>query len=226
MPGITGTVRVTAKISPPATEDQYPVTDPQYGLGGLRSVGNTAARNAITSPRREQGMMVYVQNEDQFYYLKGGTADANWTPVTTNSTVSKNSSRTAIQINGSGFSAGNLVNYNISQSGFTKCRANNNTLAEFIGIIEGISGTTATVITNGSINFPSSGTSFTVGDGGSGGNDVWFMSAMTAGAMQNMAPGGSGEIVKPVYLNAPHTGIDGSTYTGIILTYTGYRNPS
>jgi hypothetical protein len=226
MAGITGTVRLTAQISPMDDQDDYGLTNPKYGLGGLRSVGSTANRNSITSKRREVGMMVYVDNEDKFYYLQGGTANANWKEVTTNSNVSKNSSRTAIQISADGFSAGNLVNFNIQGNGFTKCQANNNALAEFIGIIEGISGNTATVITNGSISWPTNGISFTSGDGGSGGNDVWFMSAMTAGAMQNSAPGGSGDIVKPVYLHAPHTGIDGSTYTGIILTYTGYRNPS
>lgn len=225
MAGITGTIKLTAKISPTDTLDGYPVTDPQYGLGGLRSVADTTARNNITSQRREIGMMVYVQDQDKFYYLKSGTGDANWTEVKPDSSVSKTSARTAIQINGSGFSAGNLVTYNVASSGFTKCRADDNALAEFVGIIEGISGSTATVITNGSISWPSTGISFAAGGGGgSGGQDVWFMSALTAGAMQDAAPSGSGTIVKPVYLHSPHSGLDGSTYTGIILSYTGYRN--
>jgi hypothetical protein len=225
MAGITGTIKLITKISPTDTEDVYPVTDPQYGLGGLRSVADTTARNSITPQRREIGMMVYVQAQDKFYYLQGGTANTNWTEVKTDSSVSKTSARTAIQINGSGFSAGNLVTYNIASAGFTKCRANDNALAEFVGIIEGISGGTATVITNGSISWPSTGISFAMGsDGGSGGQDVWFMSASTAGAMQDAAPSTPGTIVKPVYLHSPHSGLDGSTYTGIILSYTGYRN--
>jgi len=223
---IPNTTFVPLVLATGSTQDTYAVTDPKYGLGGLRSVGNTGARNNITSQRREIGMMVYVQDQDKFYYLKGGTGDANWTEVKTDSSVSKTSARTAIQINGSGFSAGNLVTYNVASSGFTKCRADDNALAEFVGIIEGISGGTATVITNGSISWPSTGISFAmVGDGGSGGQDVWFMSALTAGAMQDAAPSGAGTIVKPVYLHSPHSGLDGSTYTGIILTYTGYRNP-
>jgi len=222
---IPNTTFVPLVLATGSTSDKYPVTDPQYGLGGLRSVGNTGARNNITSQRREIGMMVYVQDQDKFYYLKGGTGDANWTEVKTDSSVSKTSARTAIQINGSGFSAGNLVTYNVASSGFTKCRADDNALAEFVGIIEGISGGTATVITNGSISWPNTGISFAMGgSGGSGGQDVWFMSALTAGAMQDAAPSGSGTIVKPVYLHSPHSGLDGSTYTGIILSYTGYRN--
>ena len=222
---IPNTTFVPLVLATGSTLDAYPVTDPQYGLGGLRSVGNTVARNNITSQRREIGMMVYVQDQDKFYYLKGGTVNANWTEVKTDSSVSKTSARTAIQINGSGFSAGNLVTYNIASSGFTKCRANDNALAEFVGIIEGISGSTATVITNGSISWPNTGISFAMGgNGGSGGQDVWFMSALTAGAMQDAAPSGAGTIVKPVYLHSPHSGLDGSTYTGIILSYTGYRN--
>lgn len=75
---ITGTVPLTGKIAPTSDLDTYPVTDPKYGLGGLRSVGTTAARNAISYERREQGMMVYVEADQNFYALVGGTSDSNW----------------------------------------------------------------------------------------------------------------------------------------------------
>lgn len=76
--GIPNTVTLTGKIAPTSEIDTYPVTDPQYGLGGLRSVGSTADRNAIPQERREEGMMVYVRDTDAFYALIGGTADTNW----------------------------------------------------------------------------------------------------------------------------------------------------
>lgn len=79
---ITGTVQVTGRIAPTSDLDTYAVTDPQYGLGGLRSVATTSARNAITMKRRERGMMVYVEDVNTYYTLIGGTADANWTVFT------------------------------------------------------------------------------------------------------------------------------------------------
>jgi hypothetical protein len=75
---ITGTVPITGIIAPTSELATYPVTDPQYGLGGLRSVGTTAQRNAIAQERREEGMMVYVQNVDSYYALVGGTSDSDW----------------------------------------------------------------------------------------------------------------------------------------------------
>ncbi len=75
---ITGTVPLTGKIAPTSELDTYPVTDPQFGLGGLRSVGTTSQRDGISQDRREEGMMVYVQNEDSYYALVGGTSNSDW----------------------------------------------------------------------------------------------------------------------------------------------------
>lgn len=75
---ITGTVPISDIIAPTSELDVYPVTDPKYGLGGLRTVGTTADRNAITTPRRQVGMVVYVSSLNKYYHLVGGTADSNW----------------------------------------------------------------------------------------------------------------------------------------------------
>ena len=75
---ITGTVAVSGIIAPTSVLDTYPVTDPQWGLGGLRSVGTTTDRNNIEYPRRQEGMMVYVQNQDSYYALVGGTGNTDW----------------------------------------------------------------------------------------------------------------------------------------------------
>jgi hypothetical protein len=66
------------------------VTNPRYGLGGLRSVETIAARNEITQLRRERGMMVYVEDVNTYYTLIGGTADANWTVFTGSTAESGN----------------------------------------------------------------------------------------------------------------------------------------
>ena len=75
---ITGTVAVSGIIAPTSVLDTYPVTDPQWGLGGLRSVGTTTDRNNIEYARRQEGMMVYVQNQDSYYALVGGTGNTDW----------------------------------------------------------------------------------------------------------------------------------------------------
>lgn len=79
---ITGTVPITAPIAPTSEVATYPVTNPAYGLGGLRTVGTTADRNSISIARREVGMLVYVSGENKYYHLVGGTADANWQEFT------------------------------------------------------------------------------------------------------------------------------------------------
>jgi hypothetical protein len=78
---ISGTVTVSGIVAPTSTGDTYPVTDPKYGLGGLRSITGGAgdALTDIPAARREEGMLVYVQSTSKYYKLVGGTADINWT---------------------------------------------------------------------------------------------------------------------------------------------------
>lgn len=78
---ITGTVPLTAPIAPTLETAEYPVTDPKYGLGGLRTVQNTTERDAIYYPLRQRGMLVYVIDDGpsgQFYTLVGGTSNSDW----------------------------------------------------------------------------------------------------------------------------------------------------
>lgn len=58
---------VIAPIVPNDSADTYPTHEAQYGLGGLRTVSDTAAMNAITAARREAGMKVWSV-ADQHYY--------------------------------------------------------------------------------------------------------------------------------------------------------------
>lgn len=76
---IIGTVRISGPVSPFNVEDTYPATDPQYGLGGLRTVGTTTDMEAIPASRRQVGMMVYVSGVTAFYSLVGTTANSGWT---------------------------------------------------------------------------------------------------------------------------------------------------
>lgn len=86
MSTIPGTV-VGAVLVPTDTADTYPVTDPQYGKGGLRTIDTTSARNAIPAPRLEEGMEVYVIATATTYRLKASystpTVDGDWETVGT-----------------------------------------------------------------------------------------------------------------------------------------------
>lgn len=82
MSAIPGTV-VGGAIVPSDTADTYPVTDPQWGLGGLRTVQSTTLRNAIPVQRLQKGMEVHVIDTGITYRLKdswtgGLTIDADW----------------------------------------------------------------------------------------------------------------------------------------------------
>jgi hypothetical protein len=78
---IPNTVTVAAPIAPTSELDTYPVTNPKYGLGGLRTVVDSTEREGISSDRRQVGMMVYESTNNAFYTLIGGTDNANWRQV-------------------------------------------------------------------------------------------------------------------------------------------------
>jgi hypothetical protein len=68
--------RVDAPIGPLAPTDGYPSHLAAYGRGGLHSVANIAARDAISADRLEKGMLCYVQHSGLYYTL------TNLDPVT------------------------------------------------------------------------------------------------------------------------------------------------
>jgi hypothetical protein len=85
MPAIPGSVSVTGILAPTDTTDTYAVTDPGYGIDGLRSVADLAARNAIPDARRRFGMLVFTQSDQMYWTLKVGPwsgTDSDWTALT------------------------------------------------------------------------------------------------------------------------------------------------
>ena len=136
-----------------------------------------------------------------------------------------------------GFTAGDVIRYdtlqlladgtsNPSYQKYVKAKANLAEHSEVIGVIESFSGGATgneqvNIVLHGQIEYPSaklaniSGTSIA---GASGGNDVYFLSEVTAGVLQNLAPSTVGTIAKPVLQSAA----DG-TYTGHVINYIGYQ---
>lgn len=72
--------RVSDTIVPYYDTDTYPTHEARFGKGGLRTVADTNARNAILTTYREPGMMVFVTNQAKFYRL--GQDLMTWTEFT------------------------------------------------------------------------------------------------------------------------------------------------
>jgi hypothetical protein len=77
MTAIPGT-NVAARVVPFDTADTYATHDDTYGRGGYRAVATVAERDAIPSPRRKEGMLVYVVADNKTYQLYGGITNSNW----------------------------------------------------------------------------------------------------------------------------------------------------
>ena len=75
---ITGAVNVTGTLAPTDTTDIYATHDSVYGKGGYREVLDLLERDAITTARRSDGMLVYVQSENTIYKLQDGLENTNW----------------------------------------------------------------------------------------------------------------------------------------------------
>jgi hypothetical protein len=120
----------------------------------------------------------------------------------------------------SGLTFGNVIRYDVPTTGFTASKADTAPNSEVFGVIESqdTSTTNFNVVIYGSIALSSSSLADMGSGGGSGGNDIYFLSGTTAGTLQNLAPSSLDQIIKPVYQAAPH-----GSYTGVITNYLGYR---
>jgi len=78
MGNIPNSVPFGGFIAPSSSVDQYPVTKPEYGLGGIRTIGASGGLTAIPQLRREEGMIVYAIDTQKYYHLFGGTGDEHW----------------------------------------------------------------------------------------------------------------------------------------------------
>lgn len=78
---IPGTIPVTGTFAPTDSTDDYAVTDPIYGIDGLRNVADKTVRNAIPSNRRRAGMLVGTQDDGNYWQLLPGPwtfTNADW----------------------------------------------------------------------------------------------------------------------------------------------------
>lgn len=80
MSTLNGT-NVLAPVVPFDTTDAHASHEAKYGKGGYRTVADTAERDAIPTPRREAGMLVYVLDTQKAWRLNANLT--TWTEVTT-----------------------------------------------------------------------------------------------------------------------------------------------
>ena len=123
----------------------------------------------------------------------------------------------------SGLTTGQVIRYSLSAAGYTgytAAKADTPPNSEVFGVIESYESTPQSfnVVIYGSINIESNKLLNAGSGGGSGGNDIYFLSGLTAGYLQNLAPSNPAHIVKPVYQVAPH-----GSYTGVVVNYIGYK---
>lgn len=79
MAEIPGSVTLTGFIAPTDDADTYATHDDTYGRGGFRAVANLAARDAIPTDRRKEGMLVRLLDTGVSYTLSGGITNSDWT---------------------------------------------------------------------------------------------------------------------------------------------------
>lgn len=123
----------------------------------------------------------------------------------------------------SGITLGDVVRYNpLYASGgltgqYVKSQANTDENSEVLGIVESISGNYYTIVTHGSVIYPSARLSGLCG--GAGGVDILFLnSGISGGLTGNVIDDGTEVIVKPVLQLAPH-----GAYNGVVVNYIGYK---
>jgi len=120
-----------------------------------------------------------------------------------------------------GLTLGDVIRYDAINGGYTLAIATSEANAEVLGVVESISTTSCTVVTSGSIKYPSvrlSGITY----GGDGGVDILYLDETVRGGLTGAVIVGltSGQkIVKPVIQVAPH-----GQYNGIVVNYPGYKS--
>jgi len=71
---LMGGVGIMGVLTPMDTRDDYAVTDPVYGVDGLRNVASVNDLHTVSLTRRRPGMIVGVNGGEYYYRLK----DVEW----------------------------------------------------------------------------------------------------------------------------------------------------
>lgn len=146
MSTIPGGVRVGGFIAPNDSADTFPVTNPIYGLGGLRTVDTLTDRDAIATQRREEGMLVYVKEDGQYYQMLSGLTNGEWVNLNWSTPISTSISVTAVGVDSySGTATPSITGYTIGTIYLTTFEQINTSTATIdidgLGILDIVKGT-------------------------------------------------------------------------------------
>ena len=71
-------VKVSNFIVPMSVTDTYPTNLDIFGRGGIHSVDTIPNRDAITTERRNEGMLSFTKSNESMYALLGGITNDKW----------------------------------------------------------------------------------------------------------------------------------------------------
>ena len=115
---------------------------------------------------------------------------------------------------------GDVIRYDTLGETYVLSSASGLVESEVVGIVESINpNLTKNVVIYGSINLPESYLLFDSEDptGADGGNELFFLSNIQSGKLQNIAPTTAPSVIKSIYQISPH-----GSYTGIVINNIGY----
>ena len=122
-----------------------------------------------------------------------------------------------------GITFGNVIRWDENSSEYVKSIADTAENAEVVGIVESMnSDNSLNVVVQGTIQFAIYTTLIDVDVSipNLGGNDIYFLSGISAGFMENIAPRTNGHIIKPIFYKA--FGVTPTT-VGVVRNYIGYK---
>jgi len=123
---------------------------------------------------------------------------------------------------GHGFTAGNVIRFDVDSNGYTLAQADSPANAEVCGVVADgtISANIFGYVMAGDIVMNSFSTNGTVA--GSTEAEVFFLSSVTAGVMDSTPPNDAGSVLKTVVVRLPSVFINGVTQDkGIVKNYVG-----
>lgn len=120
------------------------------------------------------------------------------------------------------FTVGDVIRYDPANDTYLRAMANNEANANYIGVVESISGTNFVVVYSGEISLPDTVMSTISGYTGA---QVFYLSGVCAGKLTTTQPTNPGHIIKPVIITSG-TVIDGTgqgLVDGVVVNSTGNR---
>lgn len=114
---------------------------------------------------------------------------------------------------------GDVIRYDASTDTYLRAKADTETNANFVGIVENITGTDFTIVYSGEISLPNSVMSLISGYTGA---QVFYLSGTDAGKLTTTAPSNPGHVIKPVIITKGLVD-DTDDVDGIVVNSVGTR---